>query len=922
MDSELTEQILSLKEGDHLCVFYEKDPAEQMPALVPFIQDGLSKNEQFIYIADDQTVDELAGYLEKSGIDVAKESDRGALNLWARREWRQPGKLSSESKSLQVKHLLDEAAKAGFKGSRFAVEMTWALGPDIEPSDLEYWEATLNDIFTPGVSGRIACQYNRSRLSPEAIIAAFHTHPLAIIGNQVYPNWFYEPIILNGKSSEDRVEWMISVLKRSRAAQQAREELIEKRVALLKAEQSQKEIENILSLMPAAVYRCDEQGRITFFNRRAAELWGREPRINDSEERFCGSFRLFRPDGSLLPHAATAVAQAVETGKATHHQQVTMERPDGSRIVAQVNVSPLIGPDGALSGALNVFQDVTDSEKAEEASRRLAALVECSHDAIVGKDLNGVITSWNQSAERLFGYQAEEVIGRSIMIIIPPDRRHEETRILERIRQGERIDNYETVRRRKDGSLVPISLTVSPIRDAHGNVVGASKIAHDITESKRIEADLRQAKDQLAKANEELEKRVQERTAELEQAHQAILTEIEEQKKLEEQLRQAQKLESIGTLAGGIAHDFNNILNIIRAYADDVGQRPSCDEETTNALKVIDEATTRGSTVVRQLLTLARKTESVLAPTNVNDILSSLASLLKQTFPKTIEVSLELRARLPAVLADGNQITQALLNLCVNARDAMPEGGKLILRTKLVDGANIKKFAAKPIPYVCVQVADSGTGIENRIQPRIFEPFFTTKKTGEGTGLGLAMVYSLIHNHNGFIDVESELARGTTFLLYLPAAPSGAAFADETPRAKVFNEKPANGNRTVLVAEDEEPMVLLLNHALSKRGYKVLIARDGEEAVKLYERHNHETDFVLLDIGLPKMNGWDVIQKLKELNPPVNVIVSSGYVDPEFRAKLQRAGVKHFIDKPYTTECLADMLQSLIEETEPVGLSA
>src|SRR5918996_3685028 len=311
MDSELTQEVLNLKDGDHLCLFYEKDPAEQIPALVPFIQAGLSNDEQFIYIADDQTVDEVAGRLEQSGINIAREIDRGALKLWTRREWRQPGRLSAKKKSRQVLDFINRASEAGFKGTRFAVEMTWILGPDIAARDLERWEATLNTIFVPGMRGRIACQYNRSRLSPEVMLAAFRTHPLAILGQHVYPNWFYEaPLILNDKPNHARIDWMISVLQRTRAAQREREELIQKRAALAEAEVSKKKVDNILSLMPIGVYTCDEEGRITFFNQRAAELWGREPKLNDNEEIFSGSWRLRRPDGSLLPRNETPIAGA------------------------------------------------------------------------------------------------------------------------------------------------------------------------------------------------------------------------------------------------------------------------------------------------------------------------------------------------------------------------------------------------------------------------------------------------------------------------------------------------------------------------------------------------------------------------------------------------------------------------------------
>src|SRR6266850_667838 len=927
MQSDLTQEILNLKDGDHLCLFYEKNPAEQMPALIPFIQDGLSKNEQFIYIADDQTVDELADRLERSGINIAPEIDRGALKLWTRKEWRQPGRLSAKKKSLQVLDFINEAANTGFKGSRFAVEMTWALGPDIGPAALEAWEATLNTIFVPGFHGRITCQYNRSRLSPEVMLAAFRTHPLAILGEHVYPNWFYEaPLILEGiasgdaKSSAARMEWMISVLERSRAARQERDELIEKRAALKELEAGRKKIENVLSLMPAAVYTCDEHGRINFFNRRAVDLWGREPKLNDDEQKLCGAFRL--PNGSLLSQSETPMARALRTGERTRNRDVIIERPDGTKNTVCMNIDPLYEPAGRPSGAIAVLQDITEWGEAEEAKRRLAAIVESSDDAIVSKDLNGIITSWNRGAERLFGYSAEEAIGKSVTMLIPPRNYDEEPKILGKIQRGERLEHYETVRQHKDGSLMQISLTVSPIRDATGVVIGASKIARDISARIAAEAKLREASEGLAKANEALEQRVHERTAELERVNAALLHDMEEQRKLEEQLRQAQKMEGIGTLAGGIAHDFNNILNIVKGYAALIGHHPAADSAIAESLSVIDESIERGASVVRQLLTLGRKTESQLVSTNINEVVAALASLLKQTLPKTIDVIYDCRP-LPAVLADPNQISQALLNLCVNARDAMPNGGKLRLRTTVAAGGKLPSSTTIGAPCVCIEVADTGTGIDTAMLSRIFDPFFTTKGVGQGTGLGLAMVYAIVKNHNGAIDFDSEVKRGTTFRLYLPILPAQEQAAGNGANGASSNERQESaGQRTLLVAEDEPAMVLLLKKTLSEHGCNVLAALDGEEAVDLYRDHKHEIDAVLLDIGLPKLAGWDVLLKLKEENPDVHVLVASGYIDQEFKAKMRQAGVSEFISKPYMIETILAALATIPKKKNSSSVSA
>jgi PAS domain S-box-containing protein len=241
----------------------------------------------------------------------------------------------------------------------------------------------------------------------------------------------------------------------------------------------------LLELLPVAVYTCAAPaGTITFYNAQAAALWGRAPRPDDTDERFCGSLRLFWPDGRPLPHDQTPMAMALAEGRPVHNEDVLMEQPSGRRIVVRVNIDPIRDQAGRVVGAVNVFEDVTERRRAEHAQAHLAAVVESSDDAIVTKSLEGTITSWNAGAARIFGYSAEEAVGRSITLIIPPDRYHEEVGILERLRRGERIDHYETIRRRRDGSLLDISISVSPVRDASGRIVGASKIARDITAQK------------------------------------------------------------------------------------------------------------------------------------------------------------------------------------------------------------------------------------------------------------------------------------------------------------------------------------------------------------------------------------------------------------------------------------------------------
>ncbi len=390
----------------------------------------------------------------------------------------------------------------------------------------------------------------------------------------------------------------------------------------------------------------------------------------------------------------------------------------------------------------------------------------------------------------------------------------------------------------------------------------------------------------------------------------------EVQEQLEEQLRQAQKMESIGTLAGGIAHDFNNILNIIRGYATLIGQQPTAGWQITKSLKVIDQEIERGASVVRQLLAVARKTETHLAPLDVNDIVLKVCELIK-TFPKTITVALNLERDVPSVLADPNQMSRALLNVCVNARDAMPTGGQLSIRTETVDANKVRdrRFDGGVNGYICIAVSDTGTGMKDEVRGRIFEPFFTTKGIGEGTGLGLAIVYSIIKEHNGLIEVESVAGHGATFRLYLPIQSGEQSVANAPKKSAASGGIHASRSGTVLVVEDEAALVQLLKKLLSQAGYRVLAAMDGEEAIDLYQKHKTEIDVVLLDLGLPKITGFDVIPRLKEQNPGVNIIITTGYLEADLKAKLFRTGVKDCIHKPYLVDDVIERIGTLLENS-------
>ncbi|MEP6937492.1 MAG: ATP-binding protein [Chthoniobacterales bacterium] len=385
-------------------------------------------------------------------------------------------------------------------------------------------------------------------------------------------------------------------------------------------------------------------------------------------------------------------------------------------------------------------------------------------------------------------------------------------------------------------------------------------------------------------------------------------------KRLEQQLIQAQKMEGLGTLAGGIAHDFNNILAIILGYTMRLENWRTDPEQIPTAIRVIEEAVERGAALVQQLLTSARQTEARFAALDLNEALRELERMLQATFPKMIDFQLLLHPDLPVITADIGQIHQVLLNLCVNARDAMPDGGTITLETSVVPAAQLAEYftGADAEKYACVRVTDTGSGMTPEVKSHIFEPFFTTKERGKGTGLGLSVVYGVVNNHRGFVRLESELARGTTFNIYLPIVHAIAAAQTPDPLP------PRNHAQTILIVEDEEMLRELEIAILSGEGYRVLAAKDGLEALEIFSRHRDEIGLVVCDLGLPRLGGRDVFLKIKENTPGIRTIIASGYLEPSTRSELLKAGVIDTIQKPYDFRELVKKVELVIGTAQPV----
>jgi len=379
---------------------------------------------------------------------------------------------------------------------------------------------------------------------------------------------------------------------------------------------------------------------------------------------------------------------------------------------------------------------------------------------------------------------------------------------------------------------------------------------------------------------------------------------IGEHRRLEQHIRQMQKMEAIGTLAGGVAHDFNNLLTGILGYANELKLKSDPGEEVHDAASVIENAATRAAELTRQLLGFARKGKIEEVPVDIHRLIQEVVSVLSHTLDRRISVLQELRAQPSYVLGDQTQLQQVLLNLGVNARDAMPAGGELVFETRAADLDEEycqDHLGASPGRYLMISVTDTGTGISREIIDRIFEPYFTTKEEGKGTGMGLAMVYGIVKNHGGSVRAYSEGGCGTTFKVYLPMTMAPAPVADE-----VRHETPIPGEGRILIVEDEDVIQRMATKMLEGLGYDVVTASDGQEGVEYYQAHGDEIDLVVIDMIMPRMNGRDCFRRLREMNPGVKAILSTGYgLDSAVRDMLGD-GMIGYVQKPYVVGQLSE----------------
>ncbi len=520
--------------------------------------------------------------------------------------------------------------------------------------------------------------------------------------------------------------------------------------------------------------------------------------------------------------------------------------------------------DLALEAEEAAAQAEESAAQAEEHALRLAAVVDSSDDAIVTKDLDGTIRGWNPAAERIFGYSAAEMVGQPIFRLIPPELMDEEHDILRRIRAGHHVAHYETTRLRKDGHRILIALSVSPLRDASRSLIGACSIKRDVTGQRQLEA----------------------------------------------QLRQSQQLDAIGQLAGGVAHDFNNILAAIAGYVGLVLRALPSNHPARVDVLGIEEAAERAASLTQQLLAFGRK--QVMQPDllDLREVLDDTGRMLRRLIGEHIHLAIQPGAVLSPVLADRGQLSQVILNLAINARDAMPNGGRLTIEARdapLTEEYADNHIAVAPGAYVLLAVSDTGHGMTPEVKAHVFEPFFTTKPRGKGSGLGLSTVFGIVKQLGGHIFVYSEPNQGTTFKVYLPRAEGSIAAAPGRATTPV-----EGGQETVLVVEDEPAIRGVIRRLLEMSAYTVLDAGTPAEALELAGSYEQAIDLLLTDVVLPGMSGRELAEQLQVRRPGLTVLYMSGYTDDAVVHQGRLDPDTAFLQKPFAPDALLRRIREVL----------
>jgi|GEM_PF-333720 len=629
-----------------------------------------------------------------------------------------------------------------------------------------------------------------------------------------------------------------------------------------KAEQSLKDSESRLSAFFEATLDgviVEQDDRVVFANKAGARIFG----YDDPAEMAGKPMRELQAEEEWERLHGYSRARERDESAPTRYE-FRGKRKDGALMDLELAVSMF-----RISGEpyiISIVRDITDRKKAEEQIREQAALLDNASDGIVVRDLENHILFWNKGAERMYGWSRDEILGRLASDFL----------------YTEGVDSFPD-----------ISAMVLATGEWEGELEHTTKAGKNIT----VRSHWTLMKDQAGRPKSIM----------------TVNTDITEQKAFEGQVLRTQRLESLGTLAGGIAHDLNNVLAPILLSFEAIRRKIRGDEKTLQLLSVAESSAQRGKNIIGQVLAFARGIEGVRGPIQIRHLIKECEEIIRETFPKSITLRTSIPKDLWAISADATQIHQVCMNLVVNARDAMPQGGTLT-----ISASNLRldrEFASMRIgahegPYVVIEVSDTGVGIPKEHLDRIFDPFFTTKEVGKGTGLGLSTVHTIITAHNGFIDVSSTPGYGSTFKVYLPAVDA----SDHGSVNRKEDAFPKGNNEMILIVDDEASVRDITAETLQMFDYRVLVAANGVEAVAQFAEHANEIAVTLMDLMMPVMDGPSAIRAIRNIRPDATVIASSGLVPGEGQGPLEGLRVQAVLQKPYTAEQLLRTIHDVLEK--------